>query len=63
VNLKAYPDEKKTISCGKVSNVRHPRETDLDSVVITTWVRPVTMRLRRNHPSVNVKVVFDRQKP
>jgi hypothetical protein len=30
--------------------------------VITTWVRPVKMSLRRNHPWVNVKVVFDRQK-
>jgi hypothetical protein len=41
---------KKTMSFGKVSNLRHPRETDFDSVVITTWVRPVKMSLRRNHP-------------
>jgi len=51
----------KTIYCRKVSNLRQPRETDFDSVVITTWVRPVKMSIRRNHPWVNVKVVFDRK--
>jgi hypothetical protein len=62
-NWKCVQMGKKTTSLRKVSNLRHPRETDFDSVVITTWVRPVKMSLRRKHPWVNVKVVFDRQKP
>jgi hypothetical protein len=51
----------KIAGCGKVSNLRHPRETDFNSVVITTWVRSVKMSLRRNHPRVDPKVVIDRK--
>jgi hypothetical protein len=58
----AYSDAKKTTSCRKVSNLYHLRETDFDSVVITTWVRPVKMNLRRNYPWMNVNVVFDNKK-
>jgi hypothetical protein len=45
----------------QVSNLRGPRETDFDSAVITTWLRPVRRSIWGNHPWVNVKVYSDRK--
>jgi len=43
------------------SNPRYPRETDFDSGVVTTELRPVNGNLRWNHPWVNVKAYSDRK--
>jgi len=46
--LSVFRQAKKTYR-RKVSNLRSPRETDFDSVVVTTWLKPVRIRGRGIH--------------
>jgi hypothetical protein len=47
----------------QVSNLCCLRATDFDSVVATSWPRPVSVVHRRNYPWVSIKVRSKRKKP